>query len=271
MSMRRTVSYEEGLSLAHRVTAPAIRQAIRKLGFPKQSRGLDVGCGVGRHILWLAEAIESPSHIVGLDIATDRLVSARRLTRSSPSCIDFITGDIHSTPFADRSFDWIWCADTLWPGPEIDAPTDVVKELARIVRSGGQLALVYWSNQSLLPGYPTLEARLNRVFVETTPYLAGPTPERQFMRALGWLEAAGIKRPEAQSFVAELQGPLSASQQEAVEFCCDMFWGSLEKHVSREDWTLYERLSRRSSDAGLFKQPDYYGNIVYTCFHGLIP
>jgi ubiquinone/menaquinone biosynthesis C-methylase UbiE len=268
---RRTVSYEEGLSLAHRVTEPAIRQAIRALGIPKRSQGLDVGCGVGRHILWLTEALEDTSQIAGLDVSFDRLVSARHVTLSSSRSVNFVAGDLRCTPFADGSFDWIWCADTLWPGQEIKNPETVVIELARIIRPGGQIAFVYWSNQSLLPGYPMLEANLNRAFTATTPYFFGPPPERQFMRALGWLEAAGIKRPMAQSYVAELHGPLSESQQEAVAFCCEMLWGGLEQHVSTQDWSLYKRLCRDTTDSCLFRQPDYYGYVIYTCFHGRIP
>lgn len=51
------VSYLEMAAWVHRITEPAIRSAIRALELPPASRGLDAGCGIGTHTVWLAEAI----------------------------------------------------------------------------------------------------------------------------------------------------------------------------------------------------------------------
>ena len=48
-----SVSYLGMAAWAHRITEPAVRSAIRALELPPGSRGLDAGCGVGTHALWL--------------------------------------------------------------------------------------------------------------------------------------------------------------------------------------------------------------------------
>jgi hypothetical protein len=121
-----------------------------------------------------------------------------------------------------------------------------------------------------LCGHPELEARLNNAFVATTPYLGGLTPEHQFMRALGWFARAGLKSTEARTHIANICGPLTAEQQEAVAVCCSMFWGELERQVSPEDWITLKRLTDLGGHDCVFSRPDYYGFITYTAFHGRV-
>ena len=60
---------------------PIIRSAIETLRSPVGSRGLDAGCGVGLHVLLLAEAVGPTGHVTGLDISSELLSHAERLTR----------------------------------------------------------------------------------------------------------------------------------------------------------------------------------------------
>jgi ubiquinone/menaquinone biosynthesis C-methylase UbiE len=64
-----SVSYPGIATWIHRVTEPAIRSAIRALELPPGSRGLDAGCGVGTHTLWLAEATSPDGYVTGIDIS----------------------------------------------------------------------------------------------------------------------------------------------------------------------------------------------------------
>ena len=62
------VSYLDMAAWVHRLTEPAIRSAIHALQLPAGSRGLDAGCGVGTHTLWLAETVSPSGHVTGVDI-----------------------------------------------------------------------------------------------------------------------------------------------------------------------------------------------------------
>ena len=264
--------YSERLRLANRVTEPAIRQAIRELALPEGSVGLDAGCGIGERTLWLAEAVGPHGKVTGLDISTDNLTVARELSNQSPvsGLVDFAEGDLLHLPFEDDSFDWAWCADVLWPAIMADAPTVGIGELARVVRSGGTVAVLYWSSQNLLPGHPTLEARLNSAFAAATPYLGSVPPDHHFLRALGWLKATGLEQPVAHSFVADIRAPLNPELREAVAFCFSMFWGNLQSHVSNDDWDAYLRLCDPDSKEFILHNADYYGFLTYTLFSGRV-
>jgi len=245
---------------------------MRELEIPEGSAGLDAGCGIGQHALWLAERVGPQGRVTGLDISPENLAVARELACKSPLChrVDFTEGNLLHMAFEDDSFDWAWCADTLWPVIVADDPVSGVRELARVVRPGGIVAVLYWSSQNLLPGYPILEARLTSASVATTPYLARVPPHLHFLRALGWLRAAGLQQPVARTCVAEVQPPFEPELREAMAFWFSMFWGNLEPHVSQEDWDKFQRLCDTGSDDFILNTHDYYGFLTYTVFKGQV-
>jgi ubiquinone/menaquinone biosynthesis C-methylase UbiE len=262
--------YARELGLALQVTAPAVRAAIADFA-GAGPRGLDVGCGQGQHSLWLAEAAGPESLVTGLDGSQAHLAAAAALAATSPQAahVEFVRGELESLPFSDAAFDWLWCADTLWPGRTTDDPVRCVQGFARVLRCGGKLGLLYWSSQQLLPGYPLLEARLGTALAARVPYLAAKAPEQHFMRAAGWLAAAGFVDLRARTYVAELSGPLSAPQREGLAYCLQMLWGGFETEVPSDDWRAFERLSRLQSKDCLLRRPDYYGFVTYTLFTGV--
>jgi ubiquinone/menaquinone biosynthesis C-methylase UbiE len=142
-----SVSYLGLAAAMHSITAPAIRSAIQALELDAGSRGVDVGCGVGTHTRWLAEAVVPNGQVTGLDLSTECLARARKAAAKSELAarVSFRHGDMSDLPFSDDSFDWAWSADTLWiglPGQELPArdPLSILRELSRVVRPGGTAA-----------------------------------------------------------------------------------------------------------------------------------
>lgn len=173
--------------------------------------------------------------------------------------------------FPDASFDWIWCADTLWPGAVTQDPVAALRGLRRIIKPGGTVALVYWSGQTLLPGHPGLEARLNAAFVNTVPYLDGVPPELGFLRATAWLEAAGFAEAQARTFAGDIRPPFSPAVRQALAACYHMFWGHLAGRVSAADWGRYQALCDPGSPEFIGDAPGYYAFLTYTMFWGRVP
>jgi demethylmenaquinone methyltransferase/2-methoxy-6-polyprenyl-1,4-benzoquinol methylase len=264
--------YAERLELAGRVTRPAIAQAMDAFAPQPGSLGLDAGCGIGGHTLLLSARVGPGGKVTGLDRAAAHLDVARaRADASGGGPVEFVCADMLHMPFGPASFDWVWCADSLWPVFVADEPAEAVRELARVVRPGGTVALVYWSGQCLLPGHPVLEARLNAAFAAKLPYLARVAPHDHFMRARGWMSRAGLAHARARSFVAELAAPVESHLREGLAYCFAMLWGELDADVSREDWGAYRRLCDPASPAFVADQPDYYAFVTYTLFVGTKP
>lgn len=234
------------------------------------SLGLDAGCGIGLDACCLAEAIGSLGRVVCLDVSPDNISVVRKLALKGKHWgqIELVKGNVLRLPFKDRSFDWSWCCDTMWPLMVADNPVEAVSELARVVRVGGVVAVLYWSSQCLLSGYPVLEARLNSAFTATVPYLNRVPPSLHFLRAAGWFRAAGLEQVVARSYIADWQAPLSDDTREAIAYCFEMFWGGLDTCVSRDDWAMYRRLCSPASKEFVPLSPDYYGFLTYTLFCG---
>jgi demethylmenaquinone methyltransferase/2-methoxy-6-polyprenyl-1,4-benzoquinol methylase len=95
--------------------------------------------------------------------------------------VTLVEGDVAGLPFDDGQFDWVWSADCVaYPGGDA-APA--LRELARVVRPGGRIALLGWSAQQVLPGHTLLEARLKATCSAYQPFLGGQAPARHFARA----------------------------------------------------------------------------------------
>jgi demethylmenaquinone methyltransferase/2-methoxy-6-polyprenyl-1,4-benzoquinol methylase len=270
--------YAQRLAEIEPLRQTAIEAAIDALDLAPGSHGLDVGCGIGLHTCLLAERVGAEGRVTGLDRspAFVDLAGQRAAEAGLGERARFVVGDLTALEYEDDTFDWLWCNDALWPGPEragcpTDEPLPVVRDFARVVRPGGTVALVYWSSQRLLPGYPGLESRLSATPQTYAPFSEGMRPRQHCMRALGWLEAAGLRDPSARTFVAEVQAPLDVALRRALETTIEMFWGQARDEVSPEDWALFQRLRRSGSPGCLLDAADYYAFLTYTLFCGAVP
>jgi demethylmenaquinone methyltransferase/2-methoxy-6-polyprenyl-1,4-benzoquinol methylase len=149
-------------------------------------------------------------------------------------------------------------------------PLAPVKEFIRVVKPGGSVAILYWSSQRLLPGYPLLEARLDAAFAETTPYMRVVQPGLHFLCALGWLRDAGLIDLTAQTFVADVHAPLSENIRSAMTMTFQMFWGELCSEMSPDDWAEFERLCQPDSRDFILNRQDYYAFLTYSLFVGKV-
>ncbi|MBW1792070.1 MAG: methyltransferase domain-containing protein [Deltaproteobacteria bacterium] len=263
--------YAHKLALADLLREPAIRSAIQALKLPPGSRGLDAGCGIGSHTLLLAEAVEPGGQVIGLDLSSEILVIAREIAKKSGMSeqVSFQEGDVNRLPFDDDTFDWVWSVDCVGYY-RIGEPLTLVKELARVVKPGGSIAILFWSSQQLLPGYPLLEARLNATSAGIAPFVKDKGPELHFLRALGWFHEARLKEPGAQTFVGDVHAPFNDDIRSALISLFQMRWGEVKSELSQEDWEEYQRLSQPESQDFILNLPDYYAFFTYSLFSGRV-
>lgn len=263
-------SYLEKILATNILRKSTLKAAIKALAFPQASKGLDAGCGAGLQCLLLADEIGAGGHVTGLDISTEFLEYGEKIVRNADLAerISFIEGSVECIPFDDDSFDWVWSADCVGYGPW--EPMPLLKELKRVTRSDGTLAILAWSSECLLPGYPMLEARLDATTSGIAPFSNKMEPSRHFLRALGWLRELGLKEPNAKVFSGSAQAPLSGDLFTALEMLFQMRWVGVTEELSENDRAEYERLCKPESPDSILRHPDYYAFFTYSMFYGTV-
>lgn len=257
---------------ANPLREPTLRSIIESLHLPRGSHGLDAGCGIGLQALLLAEAVGTEGHVTGLDIMPELLAYGEDLVAKAGLSrrITFRAGDVSCLPFDDDSFDWVWSADCIgYPAGEL---VPLLQELVRVVKPGGTIILLGWSSQQLLPGYPLLEARLNATCSGYIPFFKEKCPEVNFMRALTVFRNAGLEDVKAQTFVGDVQSPISNGLRAALISLFEMLWGMPQPETSMEDVSEYKRLCTPGSPPDFILDiPDYYAFFTYSMFRGRVP
>ncbi len=247
-----------------------LRTAIKTLRLRPGSRGLDAGCGIGLQTLLLAETVEAAGHVTGVDICPEFLNRGREMVKKAglSEHISFQEGDIAGLPFDDNTFDWAWSSDCVGYAPL--EPLPLLKELARVVKPSGTVAIAAWSSENLLPGHPRLEARLRATSAGLAPFVQGKKPEKHFLRALNWFHQLGLKEPRAKTVAENFYAPLSDDIRSALVSLFEMRWPEAEIELSPDDRTEFRRLCRPDSADFILKLPDYYALITYTVFWGQV-
>ncbi|RJP26437.1 MAG: methyltransferase domain-containing protein [Actinobacteria bacterium] len=248
-----------------------ILEAIEYLQLPAGSRGLDAGCGIGLQTMLLADAVGPDGHLTGVDISRPFLNYGRAIAQKAGYAqrIAFEEGDIYKLPFEDGVFDWLWSADCAGYGTR--KPLPLLQELARVVKPGGMVAILVYSSQQLLPGYPVLEAHLNATASGIAPFNRDMAPEAHYMRALDWLEDTGLEEPLARTFVAEFQAPLAPEVRTALLALVEMRWPDVRSDLAPGEWELFERLTRPGSPELILDTQGYYAFFTETLFRGRVP
>lgn len=102
------------------------------------SRVIDIACGHGRHALALAER---GAAVVGLDFAVALLNRARQLEEELRVRVAWIRGDMRRLPFRARCADGAILMDAFGFFDNENDHEAVLREAARVLTTGGRLAL----------------------------------------------------------------------------------------------------------------------------------
>lgn len=100
---------------------------------------LDVGCGPGSITIDLARNYITQGHVVGIEPTEQPLVAARQAaTLRDTHNVEFKVGSAFALPFEDNTFDLVYAHQVIQYLPN---NVSVLKELLRVVKSGGYIAL----------------------------------------------------------------------------------------------------------------------------------
>ncbi|MFJ5773871.1 class I SAM-dependent methyltransferase [Streptomyces sp. NPDC093094] len=117
---------------------PAYAAAVAGLGLRGGERVLDAGCGTGRALPPLRAAVGASGVVVGADLTPAMLEAAVTAGRDRDG--QLLLADVAALPLRSRSLDAVFAAGLIAHLPE---PESGLRELARVVRPGGTLALFH--------------------------------------------------------------------------------------------------------------------------------
>ena len=125
-----------------KTVAGAAQEFAERLPIAPGMRVLDVACGTGNVALPLARA---GAVVTGVDIATNLLVQGRERAVSEGLTVTFDEGDAEALPYADGAFDAVV---TMFGAMFAPRPEVVARELGRVLKPGGVLAMANWNPAS---------------------------------------------------------------------------------------------------------------------------
>ena len=196
----------ENYNQVSRGIADSIEHAVLRLNPRAGERILDLATGTG----WTSRVVaRRGATVTGVDIADGLLQAAARQAAAERLPIRYLPGDAESLPFDDATFDAIvsTCGVMFASRPE-----DAAKELARVVRPGGRIALTTW----------TSDGNLFKMFQVMKPYMpvpAAPAPPSPFE----WGNTDRIRQLLGEHFELKFERAVSYYREPGAEAAWETF------------------------------------------------
>ena len=159
---------------------------------------LDVGCGIGGPARYLASTYGC--RVTGVDLTEEYVAVAKMLTERCrlDHFVDFRQGNALDLPFADASFDLVWCQNVTM---NIEDKAAFYREIARVLKPGGRFTSTEMASGAAgSPYFPLPWARV--------PEISFLVPQEEMRAAL---EAAGFRilewRDTSAEVIAAAQSP----------------------------------------------------------------
>jgi ubiquinone/menaquinone biosynthesis C-methylase UbiE len=160
-----------------------------RLSLPPSARVLEIGCGTGAMTRFLVRRGDFSGRAFGVDHSPAFIEAARKFAQEEKVSdrIDFRVGDAHSLEFSPATFDAVIAHTVI---SHVTEPTTVLREMARVVRPGGTVAVFDGDYASLTYAFPDHDfgRRMDAALVNVT--FNNPLLMRELPRLL---PALGLK------------------------------------------------------------------------------
>jgi SAM-dependent methyltransferase len=156
----------EAYDVISRQIATALEHCVARLDPKPGEKILDLATGTG----WTSRLVaRRGADVIGADIASELLAAATGRARKEGLRIEYQIGDAEKLPFADQAFDGVISTFGVMFASR---PEAAARELARVCRRGGRIALATW-----LPDSGVFKMfQVMRRFMPPPPNPAPPSP-----------------------------------------------------------------------------------------------
>jgi SAM-dependent methyltransferase len=204
LKQRQSVMWGTGPYQRVTETLPDIHaRVIERLAPHDGVRWLDLACGTGA----VAElAAEAGATVTGIDLAPALIDTARERAEERGLTIDYRVGDCEQLDVPDASFEAVSSTCGVMFSPDHEASA---RELARVTRPGGRIALANWT--------PT--GGLARMFGVMRPFLPAPPPSNPF----DWGDERRVRELLGDAFELDIQEHVSTLRVPSGEAYWELF------------------------------------------------
>ena len=138
------------------VFASLFNKYVPQLALSPTAQVLEIGCGTGAMTRFLAHRDDFLGKVFGVDQSPAFIEAARNFAEEEKISdkVDFQVGDAHKLDFPSATFDAV-IAHTLIS--HVTDPSAVIREMARVVRPGGTVAIFDGDYASLTYAFPDHE------------------------------------------------------------------------------------------------------------------
>ncbi len=120
---------------------------LAALAIPAGSAVADFGCGSGSYALALARHLRGGGRVYALDVQKDLLAKLKaEAQRERLSNLEVVWANVEKvggSKLADGVLDWVLISNTLFQTP---ARYTMLLEAKRVLKTGGHLAIIEWSD-----------------------------------------------------------------------------------------------------------------------------
>jgi ubiquinone/menaquinone biosynthesis C-methylase UbiE len=204
-----------------RMFAPVAAALVQDAAIGPGHAVLDVATGPGEPATSIAGVVGAEGSVVGVDVVPAMIDAARReAERRKLRNASFRTASADALPFDEGSFDAVVSRFGVMFFP---SPLDGIREMLRVLKPGGRLAMAVWHHASENPFHSALSDIVER-------YAPSPPPEPDAPDAFRFAERGKLLQLAREAGLAE-------ASERLLEF-------SIDSTLSLEEfWTLRTEMS----------------------------
>jgi ubiquinone/menaquinone biosynthesis C-methylase UbiE len=269
MSNDALPGYEPMLLAYHTAFARELKAMIDALPVRPGDRVIDLACGDGAYLPWLADRVGPTGRVVAVDVSPAYLERAQSEFGGGP--VDFVAGVLERPPLPEASFDLVWCAQSLY---SLSEPVESVRRMARIVKPGGTVAVLEGDSlHHLILPWP-IEVELSVRAAELAALADESDHPRKFYvgRRLRTVFAeAGLVDIVKRTWASDRAAPLDEPTRRFLLESLRVLRERIASHLDCESLDAFDRVADEGSPEFLLDRPDFDATCIDHVVWGVRP